>query len=284
MARPRNFVNVNNHKWAYLRKGKGRPLVIFHGFMCYADYFNSFMDSLSDTFDVIVPDLPGFGFTPRLKQNTYENIAQGAKDFIRQLNLNEVSIFGVSLGGAIALEYAIDFPDKTKIVILNSPFWGKDSLSKGIVENVEIDLLKLPNSILNILKTKLIFKELANFVLSFHPSAKRIFRTHEKETLEAASLMDIEGNRELLYSLMQTNFTKKLENYKNKTLLISGLKDEVVTPRAVEDLKKVIGGDLVEVKRQTHEFVIKSPDKLIKIIRDYLLNGKRSKDKDFVWE
>ena len=65
------------------RRGKGEPLVIFHGFMCYADYFIYLADMLGDKFDVVIPDLPGFGFTPKLAKNTYENIAISAKGFVK---------------------------------------------------------------------------------------------------------------------------------------------------------------------------------------------------------
>ena len=154
----------------------------------------------------------------------------------------------------------------------------------GAVEDIEFDLLKLPDSVLNVLKTKLFFKELANLVLSFDKSARRVFKTHEQETLEAASLMDIDGNRELLYSLMDTDLSEKLKNIKKGTLLISGLSDRVITPEVNENLRKIIGGDLVKVKKATHEFVVKSPEKLVKIIRDYVLEGKRAQEKDFIWD
>lgn len=284
MAQQRNFIDVNGHKWAYLRQGKGEPLIIFHGFMCYADYFIYLIDLLSGWFDVIVPDLPGFGFTPKLAPNTYENITKSAKDFVDTLNLGKVDLFGVSLGGAIALEYAADYPEKVKKLILNSPFWGKNSIKMGAVEDIEFDLLKLPDLVLNILKTKLFFKELANLALTFDPDAKRIFKTHERQTLEAANLMDIDGNRELLYSLLGTDLSDKLKKINKKTLLIAGLSDRVVTPEVNDGLRKIIGGDLVKVKKATHEFVVKSPEKLARIIQDYVLQGKKAQERDFVWE
>ena len=259
MAQLRNFIDVNGHRWAYLRNGKGEPLVIFHGFMCYADYFIYLADMLGDKFDVVIPDLPGFGFTPKLAKNTYENIAISAKGFVEKLNLGKTDLLGVSLGGAIALEYAIDYPDKVKRLILNSPFWGKKSIKMGAVEDIEFDLLKLPDSVLNVLKTKLFFKELANLVLSFDKSARRVFKTHEQETLEAASLMDIDGNRELLYSLMDTDLSEKLKNIKKGTLLISGLSDRVITPEVNENLRKIIGGDLVKVKKGLTNLWLKVP-------------------------
>ena len=284
MARPRNFTTVNGHKWAYLRAGKGPPLVLIHGFMSYADYFDYIADQLSDQFDIIAPDLPGFGFTPKLSENTYRNIAKETKQFVENLNLGKVDVFGVSLGGAICLEYALDYPDKVKSLILNSPFWGKDTLTVGPIEAVEFTLIKLPDSVLNILKTKLVFKKLANFVLGLKPGTKRIFRLNEQEIIESASLIDIDGNRELLYSLMNMDLSQRLKNFKEGTLLIVGLADKVITPKVAENLRKIIGGDLVKVRREGHEFVVESPDKLVKIIRSYILEGKKAQEKDFIWD
>ena len=73
MAVNREYIEVDGHRWAYLRIGTGRPLILLHGFMCYADYFLHMANYLKNDFELIIPDLPGFGFTPKLKNNSYFN-------------------------------------------------------------------------------------------------------------------------------------------------------------------------------------------------------------------
>ena len=54
-------VNVNGIQLAYARRGKGTPLVLLHGYPLDHHLWDEVVPLLEDTFDVILPDLRGFG-------------------------------------------------------------------------------------------------------------------------------------------------------------------------------------------------------------------------------
>lgn len=56
-----NAVNVNGIKLAYTRRGRGTPLVLIHGYPLDHTSWDEVASLLESRFDVIMPDLRGFG-------------------------------------------------------------------------------------------------------------------------------------------------------------------------------------------------------------------------------
>ena len=90
-----------------MRGGKGPPLLFLHG-AGGAGVWLPFMEKLSERYDVIVPDHPGFGRsdTPEWLDDIGD-LAFFYLDFLEALDLDDVHLVGNSLGGWIAAEIAI---------------------------------------------------------------------------------------------------------------------------------------------------------------------------------
>ena len=90
-----------------MRGGKGPPLLFLHG-AGGAGVWLPFMAALSEHYDVIVPDHPGFGRsdTPEWL-DALSDLAYFYLDFIEALDLDHVHLIGNSLGGWIAAEIAV---------------------------------------------------------------------------------------------------------------------------------------------------------------------------------
>ena len=54
-------IKVNEINLAYIRRGKGTPLVLLHGFPLDHSLWDEVALLLEDTFELIIPDLRGFG-------------------------------------------------------------------------------------------------------------------------------------------------------------------------------------------------------------------------------
>ena len=89
------------------RKGAGKTLVFLHGAGGSSDWL-PFMETLSHSYDVIVPEHPGYGASddPDWLERT-EDLAYFYLDFLKALDLTDVHLLGLSLGGWIAAELAI---------------------------------------------------------------------------------------------------------------------------------------------------------------------------------
>lgn len=115
-------VAVDGRTWPYLEGGDpAKPvLLLVHGFAGDKDNWSLIAPHLTRDYHVIAPDLPGFGENERDPQLAYDIAAQTARlrDFADALGLDRPHVAGNSMGGWIALRYAIDYPDALASLIL----------------------------------------------------------------------------------------------------------------------------------------------------------------------
>jgi len=92
---------------AMMRGGAGRPLLILHGAGGMGSWA-PYMADLATRHDVIVPEHPGFGTsdTPDWLDNI-PDLANFYLDVLDQLDLQNVDLVGLSIGGWIAAELAV---------------------------------------------------------------------------------------------------------------------------------------------------------------------------------
>ncbi len=112
----------------YLTGGQGDPLVVIHGGSEGAQAWAKTMAELSQNNTIYVPDLPGFGLSQAMDGDYYiPELVEFVDRFSRNLGLESFHLMGHSLGGGIALQYALKFPNKVeKLVLVNSMFLGKE--------------------------------------------------------------------------------------------------------------------------------------------------------------
>ncbi|PKP86321.1 MAG: alpha/beta hydrolase [Alphaproteobacteria bacterium HGW-Alphaproteobacteria-17] len=118
-------VTVDGRNWPYLEGGDpAKPLLLLvHGFAGDKDNWSMIAPYLTRDYHVIAPDLPGFGENERNPDLAYDLGAQTArlKQFADTLGLARPHIGGNSMGGWIALRYAIDYPQAlASLILLNN--------------------------------------------------------------------------------------------------------------------------------------------------------------------
>jgi pimeloyl-ACP methyl ester carboxylesterase len=115
------FVQVDGCKTHLRRGGSGAPLLYLHG-ASGAPAILPFMEKLAARFEVLVPEHPGFGLSeePEWLENIHD-LAYFYLDFLKQLDLNGVTLVGGSLGGWIALELAVRDAARIKSLVLVGP-------------------------------------------------------------------------------------------------------------------------------------------------------------------
>ena len=115
------YVEVDGCKTHLRRGGRGEPLLFLHG-ANGAPVVLPFMEKLAQRFDVLVPEHPGYGKSdePEWLENIHD-IAFFYLDFLKQLNLKNVTVVGSSMGGWIAMEMAVRDTARLKSLVLSSP-------------------------------------------------------------------------------------------------------------------------------------------------------------------
>lgn len=109
-------VRVGDMTWPYLEGGNlaGKPLVLVHGFGGDKDNWSFYAPYIKQDYRLIFPDLPGFGENDRSMAPDHSVGAQAARlrDFLTALGIDKCHLGGNSMGGAIALRFALDFPER----------------------------------------------------------------------------------------------------------------------------------------------------------------------------
>lgn len=91
----------------YVRRGKGKPLLLIHGLGGSHRSWNTIIESLVLSRDVIAVDLPGFGATPPLKgEVSIRTLSDAVAEFIKENNLTGIDVVGSSMGARLVMELA----------------------------------------------------------------------------------------------------------------------------------------------------------------------------------
>lgn len=121
------YILVNGLKIHYLITGKGQPFLFLHGHRSDAYRFHKITDKIAQKYQVIIPDLPGFGKSQPLKtSHTLENYLPFLNEFLKQLKIKEYCLGGVSLGASLSLLFLPVAKPKVLKLILVGPIVDKD--------------------------------------------------------------------------------------------------------------------------------------------------------------
>ena len=110
-------MKFNNGKisLAYERIGRGAPLVLIHGFPLDHTIWDEVVPLLQDEFDLILPDLRGFGESDAVDSPyTMTDLADDIASLLDHIGLESALLAGHSMGGYVALAFADAYPHRTR--------------------------------------------------------------------------------------------------------------------------------------------------------------------------
>jgi pimeloyl-ACP methyl ester carboxylesterase len=119
---PYRFVNARGARFAYRTLGTGRPLVLITGFgTTLAEWDPELLERLAAGRKVIVFDNRGAGLSTRGRGRiTIVSMARDTEAIIRALGYRQADVLGWSMGGYIAQELTIRFPQRVRRLVLAS--------------------------------------------------------------------------------------------------------------------------------------------------------------------
>jgi len=123
-----NRIDVGGHPVHYVRAGRGEPIVFLHNGGSSHRIWTSQIEHFSKTHDVLALDLLGFGSSAKPHTDyTLPLYIEMLRDFVRQLDLNRITLVGNCMGSATALHYAMRHPEHVRCVV------GVNVLSRATV-------------------------------------------------------------------------------------------------------------------------------------------------------
>ena len=124
-------------KLNYKKMGEGQPLLILHGVFGSLDNWMTLGKRFSEDFEVWLIDQRNHGHSPHSEEMSYPTMAKDLKNFIDQQQLENAIVLGHSMGGKVAMEFAIKYPDSLeKLIIADISPESQSNHFDGIIEGL----------------------------------------------------------------------------------------------------------------------------------------------------
>jgi pimeloyl-ACP methyl ester carboxylesterase len=122
------LTTINGYRHFYEDVGSGEPIVLLHGIMNSSRYFEGIIPDLAVDFRVIAPHLRGMGRSEHVAMVPPGAWAEDVLTLLDVLGVEGFHLYGVSLGGIIAMRLAIDCPQRIWTLTVDSPVITVDGL------------------------------------------------------------------------------------------------------------------------------------------------------------
>ncbi len=212
-------VKVGHLDVHYLTGGEGEPLMVLHG---GGDSGRAWLENaaeLSRHYQVYLPDLPGFGHSQAIYEDfDLSSYVTFVEDFSRILGLGHFHLVGHSLGGGIALNYALEFPHKIKrLVLISSLCLGREIALWSRILSLPIFYRITKKTIVSV------FRAIGWLVRKINCPLEKITPPSLLRMSIGKSIMTIKGQTTVL--------ANRLSELLMPTLLVWGAKDPIVPVR-----------------------------------------------------
>ena len=247
------------------RLGTGFPVIFLHGFCETKDMWFPFVEPLAKQYEVICPDLPGYGASLlSSKSLSLDNVADELAEHLAELGITSAAVIGHSLGGYVALSLAERHPELINgLGLFHSTAYPDSEEAKHRRDKALLFLKKHP---------------VAKFIEPFIPS---LFSESRKTELadEIAKATKI-GLQTPLDTI--TAYTLAMRERKDlfglwcslpyPCLFIGGVEDSRIPVEACEahiEARDRIDGHIL--RNTAHMGMYESPSECLDIVQDFLL-------------
>lgn len=239
-------------KFKFVQEGQGEPMVLLHGLFGALSNFKDLVDYFKNRYTVYIPMLPLYDLTNL--DTSVSGLAKHVARFIDHMKLKGVHLLGNSLGGHIALVYALKHPEPVKTITLTGSSglfengMGETYPKRGdkefIRKKVELTFYD-PKS-----ATDELVDEVFNIVNNRLKAVKIIY---------------------LAKSAIRHHLGEELKNIKMPVCLIWGKNDTITPPLVAEEFKRLLpNSELHWIDHCGHAPMMEVPDEFNRIYGEFL--------------
>ena len=245
------YAPVNGLRMYYEVNGEGRPLVLLHGGLMTIDLsFGGLRPELAADRQVIATELQGHGRTADIDRDIdLRYLAGDVAALLDHLGIGQADVLGFSLGGGVALQLALDHPDRVGRIILASVSYAPDGFHAEISDPAQhATSTRMP--------TAEDFRQMREAYQRLAPDPGH-FDAFAAKTSQAA------GN-------LKGWTAEELGRVGAPTLLVFGDHDFIRLEHAVEMQALIPGAQLAVLPGTTHMGVLRRADLILPLVRDFL--------------
>jgi len=167
------------------------------------------------------------------KEITYANLYQSFADYCNGIS-GKLNLCGLSLGGILALNYAIEYPNRVQSMVL---IGAQYKTPKGLIRLQNVIFRLMPNS------------------------------SFAKMGMQKNDVINLTN------SMMELNFSMKLKDISCQSMIVCGEKDNANKKAARQLVQNIPNAEIQLIKDAGHEINIDAPEKLADILNVFWKNG-----------
>ena len=254
--------------------GKGRPVVLLHGWPLTGDTFDDVAIALADKgFRSIIPDRRGFGRSGQPWTGyDYDTFSDDIAAILDDADISEpVALVGFSMGGGEVARFQTKYPGRTSAAVLISavvPYMLKTGDNPGGVPQATFDEMTA-----GMKKDREHF--FTGFFKDFYGVGALSSPVSDEVLLNSWRQSMLAGLRPTLaaaQAFATTDFRPDLASFKSPTLIIHGTADKTVPIDATarESAKAIPGAKLIEYDGSAHGLFATDKERLIKDLVGFL--------------
>ena len=251
------FVSIAGIDTYYEHYGSGPPLILIPPGGAHTSTWRNNIPALSRAHEVWTFDLPGSGYTdkPATFPYTHRAYAKFVADFMTTMGIRKAVLAGQSLGGTVALEFALDFPDRTAgIVLIDAGGYSRRGIKLGSLNPLRYSLI---NAILMSFSS---YPAVVKSVYSFLYVNPARFARDAALVSEACDINRTPHARDAFYWMQRgVNFDfvlpdpSRIKSVAVPTLILWGREDKVIDVQtAVRFHRDIAGSQLIVVDDAGH--------------------------------
>lgn len=252
----------------YETHGRGDPLLLIMGYGSNSGHWHAILDKLATQRRVIIFDNRGTGRSDKPDiPYTAQMLVGDVIGMLDNLDINKTDVFGVSMGGMIAQELALSYPERINALVLGCTSCGGSHAVPSSKEAIEF--------LFNVEINKLSIEERALATIPWlwntdftekHPEAVQQYVAVTSEYPTPPYAYTCQAN----FIITFTSYDR-LPALKAHTLVICGSKDRLISPENSRILaSRIPGAELAIIENGGHGFITDSAEQASHIILDFL--------------
>ncbi len=238
----------------FVDEGQGTVLLLLHGLFGALSNWEGVVNRFSKDFRVVIPMLPIYEMP--IKEAGLEGLRRFVEDFVAYKQLDDLIIMGNSLGGHVALLYALKNADKVKkLVLTGSSGLFEDSMGGSYPKRGNYEYIR---------------ERVAYTFYSPEVATKELVDEVFDTTRSIPKCMRIVA---IAKSAQRHNMADEIPNIQAPTLLVWGLNDTITPPIVAHEFNRLIPKSTLRfIDKCCHAPMMEHPEKFNDLVSEFILN------------
>ena len=257
-------IHINGINMNYELTGKGKCVALIHGFGDNLQMWYNQIPKLSERYQVLSYDVRGFGLTEKTKgAYSVELFTRDLYELLGALEITSVCLLGFSMGGRIALEFALTYPEMIAGLIL---------ANSCVEPSPRPEMAKHRQVMESILRQGQI--ETISTIMtkgSFSPGFRKDNPAAFKRCVDIRMQNDQSDYLEIMHAVDEAlDAPVDLSRLECPVLMIAGKGDTLMGGSAAEQMKRAIGNAILKILPTGHLSAIEDPDNFNREVLNFM--------------